>query len=229
MRSVFGVAACTLIASLLFILAAGAQIGIDIPRIPEIPRIPSIPPTVIPPTIPPTNLPDSVGPAIPPSQGAGDPPGPPPDTFTRSIVVAVCINDQDLSGDCLDQGIAELNRRLIKMYITEYVRGRADGYLEVTVPRWVDRRKVLDLFQDLEERVIATIEQRMLSDVAQLTSFDWRVEQRAKVEDWVQQARQDNIADSNWTHNWQTGSHTFGGGPAFQQLHRVNARGWGSN
>jgi len=138
----------------------------------------------------------------------------------------------------MNQGAAQAQRRLHELYLEEYNKARQRAidrrmspypYLRVIFPEWAEKRKQFDWLYKVEDQTMKAIAAIMRADVARLVPYDWQVEKGNRaINDWVEQARDDNKADVNWQHNKST--HDFGcKGIACGQLKEIGRIGGWKN
>ena len=168
----------------------------------------------------------------PPPPNELDPGGSPPAKKTSGpYIVAICINDDDLSSDCLEKSATDASKRLATMILEEYLKSRRDGILKVVFPAGASFKERFDTLHDIETRAIAIVEAQLKYDVQNLEPFIWDspAEKQQKI-DIIQNnadnARKEADTGKNWNYEVDHSSHTFRTGAAYQQLTHILIHDW---
>jgi hypothetical protein len=157
--------------------------------------------------------------------GAGGP-GPSTNNNPRPFVVGVCLNDSNISDKCLNDSTRSAADHLAWMFAKAYARSEIARELRVYFPNVMSRTEQIRELYRMEDKAIKAAEFIMRSDVARLTPFDWRVQQNARIDNWVNRASSDAASGNNWEHSGN--GHTFHEGNAYRQLRQINLNGhWG--
>jgi hypothetical protein len=126
--------------------------------------------------------------------------------YARVYVIAVCAASEEVTNDCIDQGLSLASYALADMYVRAYRGQPLWNTLRVRFPYgWAEasqRRFLLDL----ERRAIASAKDQMEGPAADLGPE--RSERRASINIWHDHALM-ALDGRNWSHEWAENKHDF--------------------
>jgi hypothetical protein len=154
------------------------------------------------------------------AQAPSDPPRGGP-AYARVYVIAVCAASEEISDECLSQGLRLAAYALSEMYLRAY-RGQTNwNSLRVRFPYgWVEASQERFL-RDVETQGIARAKEKIESEYAPIDRA-LMLGEAVKAEAWLMQATFEASDGRNWSHDWAQYRHDFAASHPMRQLLRAN-------
>ena len=139
---------------------------------------------------------------------------PPP--YFRAYVVAVCAAAEEVTDDCLTQGLRHAGFALSEMYLRAYRGQLVWNSLRVRFPYGWAEASQTRLLRDVERQGIALAREKISREAA-ATSGD-------RLQRWHDHALMEAASGSNWSHDWGQYRHDFAPAHVTRQLAAAELR-----
>ena len=139
----------------------------------------------------------------------------PPSNF-RVYVVAVCAAANEVTDDCLTQGLRHAAYALSEMYLRAYRGQLVWNSLRVRFPYGWAEASQTRLLRDVERQGIALASEQIARE-ATATSAD-------RLQSWQNNAIVEAASGSNWSHDWGQYRHDFAPAHVTRQLAAAELR-----
>jgi hypothetical protein len=150
-----------------------------------------------------------------------------------AFVVSVCLDDFEYSIACRERGSLEAAKRLEQIYLDDYAKGRVAGTLNIWFAVAAERGEQIQFLREVEDRAIESTARKLKDDVDHLTApaensqatpgdAEGAIRQIAQqVQRWHDDARTEAHNGTNWSHDWESRTHSYKPGPALYELVRI--------
>ena len=171
------------------------------------------------------------------SAGEGDsPPPPPPPSIPLRIYINVACSLNNPSDDCEQ----DATQALIDEMAKEAASSGSKRMLMVHFESVLERAEQLKLLVDIENAAVAAMEVKLRGQVRAAAAFQTQQLSPAEAQLVIshdviavkrinQEAREQASSGQNWSHDWQSSTHTFQSNAYNQLSGQVNISGWGGN
>ena len=139
----------------------------------------------------------------------------PPPNF-RVYVVAVCAAADEVTDDCLTQGLRHAAYTLSEMYLRAYRGQLVWNSLRVRFPFGWAQASQTRLLRDVERQGVALASEKIAREAA-ASSGD-------RLQSWQDNALAEAASGSNWLHDWGQYRHDFAAGHVTRQLAAAELR-----
>jgi hypothetical protein len=169
--------------------------------------------------------------------GEGDsPPPPPPPSVPMRLYINVACSLNDPSDDCEQ----DATKALIDEMAEEAASSGSKRMLMVHFGSVLERAEQIKLLVDIENAAVAAMEVKLRGQVRAAAAFQTQQlspaeAQLAISQDGIavkrinQEAREQANSGQNWSHDWESSTHTFQSNAYNQLRGQVNISGWGRN
>jgi hypothetical protein len=151
-----------------------------------------------------------------------------------AFVVSVCLDDFEYSIACRERSSLEAAKRLEQIYLDDYAAGRAAGTLIVWFAVAAERGEQVHFLREVEDRAIESAARKLKDDVDHLTASaensqetpgdaEGAIQQiTQQVQRWHDDASMEARNGTNWSHDWESRTHSYKPGPALYELVRIS-------
>jgi hypothetical protein len=139
----------------------------------------------------------------------------PPPNF-RVYVIAICAATQEITDDCLTQGLRHAAYSLSEMYLRGYRGQLVWNSLRVRFPHGWAEASQTRILRDIERQGIA-LAGEMIAREATAASSD-------RLQSWQNNALMEAASGSNWSHDWGQYRHDFAPAHVTRQLVAADLR-----
>ncbi len=147
---------------------------------------------------------------------------PPP--YFRVYVVAVCAAAEEVSEDCMAEGLRHGAYALSEMYLRAYRGQLVWNSLRLRFPYGWAQASQTRFLQDLEKRAIALATDQIGRDIAARMLPEQAAVFASRIERWRTDALMEAATGDNWSHGWSEYRHDFAPVHVTRQLTRAELR-----
>ena len=139
-----------------------------------------------------------------------------PPAYFRVYVVAICAAAQEVTDDCLTQGLRHAAYALSEMYLRAYRGQLVWNSLRVRFPYGWTEASQTRLLRDVERQGIALAGEKIAREAAASSSD--------RLQSWQNNALTEAASGSNWLHDWGQYRHDFAPAHVTRQLAAADLR-----
>lgn len=152
---------------------------------------------------------------------------------TLAFVVSVCLDDFEYSIACRERSSLEAAKRLEQIYLDDYAAGRVAGTLNIWFAVTAERGEQIQFLREVENCAIESTARKLKDDVDHLAASTENSQETPgdaegasrqiaqQVQRWHDDASTEARNGTNWSHDWESRTHSYKPGPALSELVRI--------
>jgi hypothetical protein len=152
---------------------------------------------------------------------------------TLAFVISVCVDDFEYSIACRERSSLESAKRLEQIYLDDYANGRVAGTLNIWFAVAAERGEQVQFLREVEDRAIESMTRKLKDDVDHLAAStensqatpgdaEGAIREIAQqVQRWHDDASTEARNGTNWSHDWESRTHSYKPGPTLYELVRI--------
>lgn len=145
--------------------------------------------------------------------------------YARVYVVAICAAAEEITDDCLNQGLVHASYALSEMHLRAYRGQPLWNSLRVRFPYGFVENSQRRFLSDLERRAAGAAKEALDRDITQFALPDGlREQQLALIDEWSTLAQSNAANGGNWSHDWSENRHDFAPAQAVGLFSQINLR-----